>query len=156
MLNDTRGELQQTFRAAAGLDISTQAINPFASARLWIWGCWLATHTHESTISKWMDNEIRCAEPDKPHFDFADAQEKIDFNPHKDTNTQDDIIKLIIICYQPLESDLQEQCWLSSSTILPLFSAYLTLMWMLYCPLHHITNHRGSQVIHSCVFLGQK
>lgn len=55
-----------------------------------------------------MNNEIRCVKPDKLYSDFTDAQEKIDFPPHKETNTYDDIM-LIIICYQSLEPDSHQR-----------------------------------------------
>lgn len=84
MLNDTRGELQQTFCAAAGLNILTQAINPCTSVNLRT----LTYNTHASMQcqTKWMNNEIRSVKPDKPYFDFADTKEKVDFPLHKKMN----------------------------------------------------------------------
>lgn len=108
MLNDTRGELQQTFRGAAGLDISTQAINPCASACLWIWELWVNTHARVQSKTMWMNNEFRSVKNDKPYFDFTDNQEKIHFPLHKEMSTHDNIT-LKIVCYQCLGLGLHEQ-----------------------------------------------
>lgn len=61
MLNDTRGELQQPFCAAAGLNISTQAINSRLSLSLRMSACC-------GGMPEWSSNEIGCVAPVKFYF----------------------------------------------------------------------------------------